>query len=291
MKKKLTYLLTLPFMYLVSRLPDRLLYGFSDLLAFVLRDLFSYRKAVVLKNLQASFPQMPAEEMNDTVRAFYRNLTDTLLEAFKMRSISAEEISKRFKIIGLEYLKECNEQGRTVVCIAGHYANWEWGSLAISAAYKKNPVLIIYQPMSNKYHEKYFNRLRSKFGSVMVPMKNVLRQVIANQSIPTLMILVADQSPARNDKNLNFDFLNQQTAFFNGPEKIVRRINAIMVFAEVKRIRRGYYNVTMVPLVNEPSLVEENEITQAHVRYLEQVIKNNPSDWLWSHKRWKLQQA
>lgn len=289
MKKRLTYYITLPFMYIISKLPDRLLYGFSDLLAFLLCRLFSYRKEIVLNNLHASFPQMGLAEINTTVREFYTNLTDTLLEAFKMRSISAEEISRRFRIIGLDYLKSSNEQGRTVVCIAGHYANWEWGGLAVSAAYKESPVIIIYQPMSNKYHEQYFNRLRSKFGSVMVPTNHVLRQVIAGKGQPALLFLVADQSPSRNDKNLHFNFLNQQTAFYNGPAKIVQRINAIMVFAEVKRIRRGYYEVEMVPLINEPSVMDQNKITQAHVRHLEGVIQRKPADWLWSHRRWKLQ--
>lgn len=290
MKKKVTFITTLPLIYLISILPERTFYGFSDFIAFLLRDLFAYRKEIILRNLRASFPKMSPAEINNTMIAFYSNLSDTLLESFKMRTMSKADISRRFHINGLDKLKEFLAAGRTVICVTGHYANWEWGGLAISAA-SESPVLLVYQPMSNQYHERYFNGLRSRFGSVMVPVKNVLRQVIANKDKPLLMVLVADQSPSPNEKNPFVRFLNQDTSFFNGPEKIVRKINGVLIFAEVRRTGRGFYEVDLVPLIDEPAVYKENEITRIHVGYLEKMIRNKPQDWLWSHRRWKGQVA
>lgn len=291
LKKKFTFFASMPFIYLISYLPEKLFYGFADFVAFLLRDVFSYRKHIVLANLKASFPAMSLAEVNRTMHAFYINLADTLLESLRMRAISPVEIGQRFQIEGLELLKKYLAEGRTVVAVTGHYANWEWGGLAISAALKENPVLLVYQPMSNQYHEKYFNSIRSRFGSTMVSVKNVLRELVANKHQATLMVMVADQSPTHSEKNQPVQFLNQPTLFFNGPEKIVRRMNAVLMFAEIRRVSRGYYQVKLVPLVKDPVGIDENEITLAHVRRLEQMIQNKPSDWLWSHRRWKLQQA
>lgn len=291
LKKKFTFFASMPFIYLISYLPEKLFYGFADFVAFLLRDVFSYRKNIVLTNLRASFPAMSIAEVNRTMHAFYVNLADTLLESLRMRAISPVEIGQRFQIEGLELLKKYLAEGRTVVAVTGHYANWEWGGLAISAALKENPVLLVYQPMSNQYHEKYFNSIRSRFGSTMVSVKNVLRELVANKHLAMLMVMVADQSPTHSEKNQPVQFLNQPTLFFNGPEKIVRKMNAVLMFAEIRRVSRGYYHVKLVPLVKDPAGIDENEITLAHVRKLEQMIQNKPADWLWSHRRWKLQQA
>lgn len=289
MSKKLSFYATLPIIFLLSKLPDQLFYGFSNLVAFLLKDVIHYRTKIVTENLQRSFPDKTQAQIRETRTGFYRNLSDTLLESLKMGSLSKTEIARRFQIKGLDAVKAYHDQGRTVVLVTGHCANWEWAGLAISAAYKEKPVIIIYQPMSNPYHESYINGMRARFGSVIVAMKDVLRQIASQKSEPSIIILVADQSPTSANKNHLMQFLNQETVVNSGPEKISRMTDAVVMFGEINRLGRGYYEANLVPLVEEPAKAPVNQITEAHVHHLEGLIQKKPADWLWSHRRWKLQ--
>jgi len=288
MIKMLFFYATLPVIFLISKLPDSLFYGLSNLVAFLLRDVIHYRTRIVTENLQRSFPDKTQDQIRETRTKFYRNLSDTLLESLKMGSLSKTDIARRFQIRGLDSVKAYHDQGRTVVLVTSHYANWEWAGLAISAAYKEKPVIIIYQPMSNPYYETYINGMRAKFGSVMVAANNVLRRIASQKSEPSIIILVADQSPTSANKNHSMQFLNQETVINSGPEKISRMADAVVMFGEINRLDRGYYEANLVPLVEEPAKAPVNQITEAHVHHLEGLIQKNPADWLWSHRRWKL---
>jgi len=289
MSKKLSFYATLPIIFFLSKLPDPVFYRFSNLVAFLLKDVIHYRSKIVTENLQRSFPTKTEAQIRETRTGFYRNLSDTLLESLKMGSLSKTEITRRFQIKGLDAVKDYHDKGRTVVVVTGHYANWEWAALAIGAAYQKTPVIIIYQPMSNPYYETYINGMRAKFGSVMVAANNVLRRIASQKSEPSIIILVADQSPTSANKNHSMQFLNQETVINSGPEKISRMADAVVMFGEINRLDRGYYEANLVPLVEEPAKAAVNQITEAYVHHLEGLIQKNPADWLWSHRRWKLQ--
>jgi len=284
--KRITFYLMFPFLYLVSVTPFRIIYTFSNFLAFFYRRILHYRRNLVLKNLKMSFPHRGKQEVSKIMSAFYVNFTDTLLEILKMRSISKSELRRRVIIKDIAFLNSYIDQGRSIILVTSHYANWEWGGLAISLAMKTGPVFIVYQPMKNRFFQDYINKLRSRFGSRMVTAKQLIRNIRGKTDKPAVIILAADQLPDENNNNYNSQFLNQETLFYNGPEKIAKMLNAGVVFAELSRHKRGFYEITMFPLVNEPLASKANDITKAYINHLEEVIAHEPANWLWTNSRW-----
>lgn len=270
---------------ILSYLPFWVLYLLSDFLFVILYYLFKYRRKVVNDNLAVSFPFKTLHERNLIAKLFFAYLSDLIVETIKMISISAEEAQKRFNIINPELIDNYVKKDRNVIMVAGHYGNWEMANVMGFVTDKKK--LVIYKPLTNKIFNDFLNHVRSKFSAIMVPMKMVMRTLVQLRNEPTISFFLSDQTPVAHEANYFTKFLNQHTAVFLGVEKIAKTTNGVVVFCNVSVLKRGYYSCEFVPLVEEPKLTAEYEITQSHTRYLEKIINENPAYWLWSHKRWK----
>jgi KDO2-lipid IV(A) lauroyltransferase len=283
---RITYGITAFVLYFISLLPFPVLYFLSDILYVFLYYIFKYRRKVVLINLLNSFPEKSKTEIDEIEKSFYRYLADLMLESVKTMTLSANQIKKRFVFKNLELLTKHLQNGRSVIAVSGHYGNWEWGPLAIALELKEK-VLVVYKPLSNKRFERLMNRMRSRFGSIMVPMKLTMRKVIEYKNEPHLLVLVGDQTPTREESVYFTSFLNQQTAVFLGVEKIALKTNNPIVYFSINKTKRGYYECVVKSLIDSPELTSEHEITNLHIGELEKNIRFKPEYWLWSHKRWK----
>jgi Kdo2-lipid IVA lauroyltransferase/acyltransferase len=274
------------FMFLVSILPFRVLYFLSDILFYPVFYLVKYRRKVVQSNLLKSFPEKTNDERYEIEKSFYKHLLDLIFESIKTMTISRGQIQKRFIFKNLEQITKYTESGQSVIVVSGHYGNWEWGPLA-SANALKSKVLVVYKPLTNKRFGDLLNDMRARFGAIMIPMKQTLRKVIEYKSTPSLIVLVGDQTPPREESQYFTSFLNQQTAIFLGVEKIAIKTNYPVFYFNINKIKRGHYECSLKPLVYIPEETIEHEITNIHTQELENIIRNKPEYWLWSHKRWK----
>ena len=282
----ITYRFTAVILYLLSLLPFPVLYFLSDILYGFLYYVFKYRRKVVFSNLQNSFPEKSKSEIELIEKRFYRYLADLMLESIKTLTISAKELKKRFVFKNIEILKKHLQNDKSVIAVSGHYGNWEWGPVAVGLEINEK-VLVVYKPLSDKRFEGLMNSMRSRFGSIMVPMKLTLRKVIEYKNDPIVLVLVGDQTPAREESQYFTTFLNQQTAVFLGVEKIALMLNNPIVYFSINRIKRGYYECVFKSLIENPVHTKDHEITEAHIKELEKNIRLHPEFWLWSHKRWK----
>lgn len=271
---------------LCSLLPFRVLYLLADVCYVVLYHIVGYRKAVVFKNLENAFPEKSDEERLQIARKFYRFLPDLLVEAVKMRRISATTVKKRIILRQTEELERHFRAGKAVVGVTAHYGNWELGIHRLSLL-TEHPTLIIYKPLSNKAFDTVYNTIRSRFGAIMVPMKQTLRKIVAYRNQPHISMFVADQTPGRSDSHYFIDFLNQKTPVYTGAERIAKATGFPVVFCHIDRIKRGYYCCTFTTLVEDPATVPDHGITDIHNKFTEDIIRRKPELWLWSHRRWK----
>ncbi len=270
---------------LLSYLPLNVLYILSDGLFIVLFHITKYRRAVVAENLKNAFPEKDITERNQITIQYYRYLCDLIIESVKMISISKAEAMERFKFVNPELLQEYFDQNKSILAAAGHYGNWEMASNVGLTTDKKT--LVVYKPLTNQIFERFLKKVRSRFNAKMIPMKTSFREILSYRKEPTISILISDQTPVRSDAHFFTTFLNQPTAVFLGIEKLAKSYNYPVVFCDVKVVKRGHYTCEFVPLIEEPKLTAEHEITQAHVKYLEKMIQKEPQYWIWSHKRWK----
>jgi len=276
------------FLTLFSKLPFPLLYFLADFFYIIITYLFQYRKSVISENLKNAFPTLSKKERFILRRNFYRNLVDISLETLKAPGLSKKALAKRVIIKNIKLVHQAIERSGTAIVLSGHQANWEWLLLASSLSCQY-PIDAVYKPMHIKSLDRFFINLRSLFGATLIPMQEVYRTVIANKGKKRVLAMVADQTPAHGEIQFFTKFLHQETAFFVGADKLARHTNAPVFFGEMKRIRRGFYEVEFRLLANPPFPENSFSIIKAYVHELEKSIEQHPADWLWSHRRWKYQ--
>ncbi len=275
------------FILLIGILPFWLLYAFSDFMRFLLKDIFGYRKKVIVSNLKRCFPDAGDEEIKRLTSDAYKNLMDVLVEGFKAFTMSNEQIKKRHKILNPEILDSYKNSNRNIIAAPCHYGNWEWGALspALQLDYQ---IAAFYTPLSNPYMDKRIRKNRSRTGTILASTRRTARTFEELSDSRAIFVMAADQSPSKPNHAIWVDFLGQQTAFLHGIEKHARQRNLPVVFVDIQRVKRGYYTLELSFITEYPTQTEPGEITTLYAKKLEEVILKNPGNWLWSHKRWKL---
>lgn len=275
--------------WIISYLPLRVLYFFSDILYYLLYYVVRYRRNVVRTNLRNAFPEKEGTELTRIEKKFYRNLGDIFVELYKPWHMSEQEMRRRCVFKHTEILQKYYDQGRSVIGVLGHYGNWEW--MASYALWTKGNIdfYTLYKPMHNKVMDQLMIEIRSRFGARPVPKNDILRLIVNNLREGRLFLagFIADQTPNVNNLNFWMEFLHQDTPVFMGTEKIARKFNLPVISLQMKKLKRGYYEVDFVDLCAEPALLAPGELTRMHTRFLEQQIQRTPEYWLWSHRRWK----
>ena len=272
--------------WLLTLLPLSILYILSDILYFFLYYVFGYRKRVVYMNIRNSFPQKSEAEINQIAKKFYKNLSDIIIEVLKLRHISPKQLSERIVVKNIEVVEDLYNSKKKVIAAVGHLGNWEWIA-TLTPLILKHKVYLVYKPLSNTFFNDYLLKLRSQFGLNFIPFKQTYRFLLNNKQELDLPIIASDQTPTRTEIEYWTRFLNQETGFFIGIEKIARSIDYAVVFVDLKRTARGYYEIELIEITDNPKLTKEFEITEKYIRLLEKHIIDNPDNWLWSHKRWK----
>lgn len=280
-----------PVIRLIALLPLPVLFIFSDFLYFLTFYVIGYRKKVVYTNLKNAFPDKPEDDIRGIARRFYKHFADQIIETIKALHISRKEMKKRFRVKDQEMLDELYAANKNIVVVFGHYGNWEW--LLTLPLYTKYKILAIHKPLSNKYFSDMVNRLREKYGVRMITMKQSYKTILEYQKRNEQIItyFLGDQTPMRSEINYWTTFLNQDTPVYLGAEKIAQKTGQAVVFFNIQKIRRGYYELETIMITENPEETGEYEITEKHVRLLEEIITDKPEYWLWSHRRWKHRKA
>jgi len=278
------------FLYGISYLPLPLLYLCSNVVSVLLFDVFRVRRSITITNLTRSFPEKSKREIREIARRYYLHLSDLAFEVIKSLTITSDEIRRRCLIEDLDLLNGFDEDQRGVVAILGHYGNWEWAALA-SALSVRQPMVVIYKPLGNPVFDSLFRKMRERFGVQMVAMKDVGRHYVRSRDTHFVNCFVADQAPRRAEVAYWTEFLHQDTPIHLGAEKIAVKYDHVAIFVSVRKRSRGHYVVNMENIETKPMECEEYSITERHVRKLEDLIRECPDYWLWSHRRWKRKRA
>lgn len=274
------------FLYLLSLLPLPILHFFARLLYYFLYYIIGYRKKVVRNNLTNSFPEKSFDEILRIEKTFFKFLADLIFETIKMASISENELKKRFVVHNADKLNQYFAQNQSVLACGAHFGNWEWCPLVLNY-YINAKNVVIYKPLHNEVFNNWFYNMRSRFGNIMISMRQTLRAVAQYKNEPTVIIFGNDQTPVQHETQHWVQFLNQPTATQLGIEKVAKQTNRPVFYLKVKPIKRGYYSLDFVPICLDPSKSVAHEITEKSFAFLEEMIHEDPAYWLWSHKRWK----
>jgi len=282
MAKFAYYFLVLPLSYL----PLGILYIFTDFFFLILATVFPYRKKVIEENLKRSFPDKSPKELKQLKRQFYLHFCDLLAEGIKNLSISKKELSRRFKVNNPELMDVLFSQNKSVILVSGHYNNWEWLISSQSFLFK-HQAMGIGMPMTSKFWDKKINERRMRYGMKVIHAKNLKDEIQKNSEYPIAILTLADQSPGDSTKAYWTKFLNQETAVLFGVEQMAHTYDFAVVFFATRKVTRGYYEMDLKLITDNPRKLEWGSITEKHLHLLEKEIIDKPEHWIWSHKRWK----
>ncbi|WP_162427406.1 lysophospholipid acyltransferase family protein [Pontibacter pudoricolor] len=268
----------------LSLLPLPVLYMLADLLYFIVYHIVGYRKKVVLNNLRSSFPEKSEGEIKTIAKVFYNQLTDVVVEILKLRSMNKEEMERRIVFANQELLDDFVKSGTPVITMGSHSCNWEW-VLSAGAVQFDFPAEGVYKPLNNPYFEDFMLRTRSRLGARLIKMKDTLRDFAANRHVPRVIAMLSDQTPLRSEITFWTTFLNQDTPFYEGAEKLAKKFKYPVMFLDIKRTRRGFYTLTFELISDGTS--DAVPVTEIFAQKLEAAIRRAPANYLWTHKRWK----
>src|SRR4030042_7056935 len=281
------FIISYGLIWLLSWLPLKVLYVFSDICFFFIWYIIPYRKKLVFKNLTRSFPEKSLEEIQIIAKRFYRHFCDNFIESIAAVHLGLEEHTKRYKLHNIEVLDELYATRKDIMLISAHYGNWEW--LSFLPLLTHYTVLGIYKTLHNKYFDRMFSNLRSKYGIIPVTTEKTFRTIIDYQErkIPVMPYFLADQRPRWKEIQHWIKFLNQETSVILDREKIARKLGMAFVFIKHLKVRRGYYESVFIPVESDPINTKPHEITEKYFQILENIIRDSPSEYLWTHNRWK----
>ena len=265
-------------------------YVVENLIFVLLRYCLRYRMKVVKTNLRNSFPEKDERELAVIRRRFYRTLAEIFVDTINLAGLTPEKGRSLLTVKGLEEQKE-RVGGRDWIAMTAHFGFWEYCSFW--GLYDPTQIVVaVYHPLRSRIVEAFYQRLRNGDYATTVAMKESLRFYLRNRAggiggRNLVMGLIADQNPPRRPDSRWFRFLNQDTIFFDGGEKLALRCQLPVYFVKMERLRRGRYEMSFELIYDGKEEVAEYEITQRYVRMLEAEIRRRPELWMWSHRRWK----
>ena len=283
----LVFILTFPFLWIISILPFRIFYWLSDCIYVLVYYIVGYRKKTVRENLALALPHLSDKERLEIEKKSYHHLCDMFLEMVKTMTISSEEMNKRFKITNLEVIKEYEKKGKSIMLIASHYASWEW---LITLNQKISFLgVAVYKKLANKHFDKLVRDIRSKYNTELVPTSKTIPLIANNQknNIQCVYGLASDQSP-KADRIFHWEsFMGVEVPVHTGPEMLAKKYDMTLVFAKAKKAKRGDYELTIIPLSDNPKSIPDFGITHIYIKEVEKQILEAPEYYFWTHKRWK----
>ncbi len=287
--KKILYYILFGLWWLTGKLPMCILYFFSSLTYYLLYYVVRYRRTLVRQNLTGAFPEKDEKEIESIEKGFYLYFCDLIAEAVKFFSISKEEMKRRMQLKGLERISESVDKGRSIALFLGHNCNWEWVStFPLWIGNDRIKSLQLYHPLENPIIDKLVGHERERMGSTNIPMAQSIRHITKyRQNGPVIVGFISDQVPIWESLNYWLPFFGKDTPTMTGAERIARKMDFDCYYVHMRRVRRGYYEATFELMTDTPKQKPEFWLTEEYYKRLQENICEQPSFWLWTHRRWK----
>jgi KDO2-lipid IV(A) lauroyltransferase len=283
----LVYILAYPLLWLISILPFRIFYLFSDFVYFLIYRVIGYRKKVVRENLALTLPHLSDSERKDIEKKFYKHMCDMFLEMIKTMSMSPEEMERRFHVTNIDLVLDYAKKGKSVILVASHYASYEW-LLTINPKLGFQGVAV-YKKLANPYFDRLVRKIRSKYNTEMIETRKAIPTMAQNQRNGVLSMygLASDQSPKLDRIFHSMKFLGVEVPVHTGAEMLAKKYDLAVIMVKVEKVKRGFYEATFLSLADNPKDFKDYEITEMYLKEVEKQILAKPEFYLWTHKRWK----
>ena len=260
----------------------------SDILYVIVYHVVRYRRKVTSSNLRHAYPERSDKERQELEKAYYHHICDLLLEGIHNLYAHPMSIMKRYRFVNHRLVNQYYERGQSIILMSAHYNNWEYMITSLNYQLMHHGVGVG-KPLNDKFVANYLTRRRGRFGTEIVDQTNVRQTIEYYQQhhVPVAYMMLSDQSPNDVHKCYWTTFMHQETPFIYGAEYFARKYNMPVLYYEVTKIRRGYYEVKFSTICDKPNEVPQYSIIAEYIQRLNRTIDAAPQYWLWSHRRWK----
>lgn len=266
-------------------IPFWFIYRLSDSLTWLNFHIIKARSQVIRCNLDFLLPHLSDDKKRHIEKETIRNFFDVMLETVKSFTMSKETFNKRLKVINVGILQDFYQQGKSVIGFTSHTGNWEWASSIQFTT--PHQYCFVFKRLHNRLIDDYVLKNRSRFGAMLRHPKQMTRTLVKQRHTPTFYGLIADQRPGGDQGQIPVIFFNRNIACYEGPELIAKKFDYPVIFGDIRRIKRGYYEVEVKLITKSPRDTADGEISQRCFDHLASAIERDPSSWMWLQRRFK----
>jgi KDO2-lipid IV(A) lauroyltransferase len=250
--------------------------------------LIPIRKKVVLDNLHHAFPDYNEKKIRRIAFGAYKNFSIALIEILYMPKLTRTEIENTVVCENPELIVSRFNEKKGVILLSAHFGNWEYIAMSVSSRIHI-PFTVIVKPQRNPFVNDWMNKNRIKFENKIVSLGISIRNVYQELKNKNVVAMVADQrGPAEGTK---LEFFGRKTSVYTGPAILSLKTGAPIIMGVPIRQKDYLYRTKLIE-IDSQNLPDDYdgkvlELSKRHMNYLESVIKENPEQWFWMHKRWK----
>jgi KDO2-lipid IV(A) lauroyltransferase len=275
----------------------------GDVLAWILKNVFRYRYSVVLTNVSRSFPDAGYKIPVQTVKGFYKHLGELFAESIWFGSSSHKRVKRSgiVRVTNAEVLIDYFQKSPSVTVLSTHCGNWELlggifaylDNTGLEYPFTQENMKVVYKKLTSPVWDEVFKRNRvSPLGKggeeCVIESSNILRYAISHKNDKKIYVYPADQAPYKGTgRHFVGEFMNQPTNAMQGSMGVACKLAHSVLYVKMQRVKRGHYDITFIPICDDASKTTPEIILRKYYDLLEEEIRQTPSNWLWSHKRWK----
>jgi KDO2-lipid IV(A) lauroyltransferase len=245
------------------------------------------RRKVAIENLSHAFPDKSLRECKNIAKRTYCNFAKMAVEYIRFPKMSTDELLQRVRFDNAELLRHAADEGKGVVCVGGHFGNWEIMAAAIRAL--GYPMLVIVAEQRNKLVDELINKNRAIMNIEMVGRGIAIRGILKALREKKIVALLADQDA--HEEGVFVEFMGRPSSTPQGPAAFCLKTGAPMIFGSCVRLNNGNHCVIFSRVTtNEFHTVTPENIkllTQKYTTILESYVRQYPDHWFWMHRRWK----
>lgn len=255
-----------------------------------------YRRRLVLANMDQVFGEQltPAEKIH-LAKSYYSHLATSFKEAIQLRFMNEEGLKAKVQVVGHEHMLAAVAQNKGVLVVTGHFGNWEFAPLGGVLNFKefKGQFHFIRRTLRFKALERMMFKNYYNAGLNVIPKKNSLDKVCAALEQNHAVIFVLDQHASlANRDGIAVEFFGKKAGTYRSLATLARHTGLPVIPAAGYRLPNGQHVLEF----HEPIAWQNHDSTQeslyhntlAYNQALERIILENPAQWNWMHKRWKL---
>jgi KDO2-lipid IV(A) lauroyltransferase len=241
-------------------------------------------KKLIHTNIKKAFPKNNSAEIKKLTKLMWNNYGRVFAEYMFIKDFRFEKIDSKIEIIGQEILDEIKKSNKPVVFISGHFSNFELMAMQIEKAGIK--LSAIYRPLNNIFLNRIMEKIRKKYICKNQIKKGIAgtRELIKFQRNNYSIALMIDQRVSEGEK---VNFFNQEAYTTTIPAQLAKKFDMPIVPIFIERVNDTNFKIKISKPVNFLKSDSIKDITSKLNVIIEEMILKNPTQWIWSHNRWK----